>query len=43
MKRTRRGRGTSTDSSDGEDSCVVDKLMQEIRSGTFKLRRCTPA
>ncbi|CAB3387764.1 Hypothetical predicted protein [Cloeon dipterum] len=43
MKRTRRGRGTSTDSSDGEDSCVVDKLMQEIRSGTFKLRRCMPA
>lgn len=26
-----------------DETCIVDKLMEEIRSGSFKLRRTTPA
>jgi len=38
---TRRPRGRSVVETD--DLCIVDKLMNEIRGGTIKLRRTVPA
>ncbi len=37
----RKGRGRSV--LEADEPCLVDRLMQEIRGGTFKLRRTVPA